>query len=77
MHRAKLQKAMLKKLNGEVPIHLGKKVASVTAVREKGVGVTFEDGMLISADVVIGADGIKSVCISLLIISFISLLILL
>lgn len=67
MHRAKLQKAMLKKLNGEVPIHLGKKVSSVTAVREKGVNVTFEDGEKISADVVIGTDGIKSVRIVLLI----------
>jgi len=59
MHRANLQKALLKKLPVEI-LHLRKKFAGVV-VDEVGVTVTFEDHTSITADVVIGADGIKSV----------------
>ncbi|KAL4880253.1 hypothetical protein BJY04DRAFT_219256 [Aspergillus karnatakaensis] len=59
MHRAKLQQALLKRVPSGV-IHLGKKVEAVTVVREKGATVTFTDGTSIEADVVVGADGIKS-----------------
>ncbi|KAL4869938.1 hypothetical protein BDV12DRAFT_195942 [Aspergillus spectabilis] len=60
MHRAKLQQALLKRIPQGI-INLGKKVESVMAVRETGATVTFTDGTSIQADLVIGADGIKSV----------------
>lgn len=60
MHRAKLQKALLKHVPRQL-ISLGKKAIAVNAIREDGVTVTFTDGTTIKADVVIGADGIKSV----------------
>ncbi|KAJ0420943.1 hypothetical protein BJY00DRAFT_312611 [Aspergillus carlsbadensis] len=59
MHRAKLQQALLKRVSRDI-IHLGKKAESVKAVREEGVTVKFTDGTSLEADVVIGADGIKS-----------------
>ena len=60
MQRAKLQQALLKHLPSEI-LHLGKKAESVN-VDEAGVTVTFEDKTSVKADIVIGADGIKSVC---------------
>ncbi|KAL2840789.1 hypothetical protein BJY01DRAFT_249856 [Aspergillus pseudoustus] len=59
MHRAKLQQALLKRVSRDI-IHLGKKADSVKVIREEGVTVKFTDGTSIKADVVIGADGIKS-----------------
>lgn len=60
MHRASLQKALLKKVPAEI-LHLGKRVLSVDASSGENVVVYFEDSTSITADVVIGADGIKSV----------------
>jgi 2-polyprenyl-6-methoxyphenol hydroxylase-like FAD-dependent oxidoreductase len=60
MHRAKLQQALLKRISRHI-IHLGRKAESVKAIRAEGVTVNFTDGTSIKADVVIGADGIKSV----------------
>ncbi len=59
MHRAKLQKSLLKKLPAGI-LHLRKKAVSVQ-VDEKGATVFFEDNTSIRADIVVGADGIKSV----------------
>ncbi|KAL2796552.1 hypothetical protein BJX66DRAFT_323870 [Aspergillus keveii] len=58
-HRAKLQQALLKRISRHI-IHLGRKAESVKAIRAEGVTVNFTDGTSIKADVVIGADGIKS-----------------
>lgn len=61
MHRAKLQEALLKGLPADI-IHVGKRCAGVTIVEDgSGVTVTFEDGTSVTADLVVGADGIKSV----------------
>lgn len=60
MHRATLQKALLKQLPAEI-LHLGKRVLTVDASSEDKVVVKFEDGTEVEADLVIGADGIKSV----------------
>jgi 2-polyprenyl-6-methoxyphenol hydroxylase-like FAD-dependent oxidoreductase len=60
MHRASLQKALLKKLPSDI-LHLGKRVIGVDASNGKNVFVTFEDLTSVTADLVIGADGIKSV----------------
>ncbi|KAH9216241.1 hypothetical protein DL95DRAFT_435253 [Leptodontidium sp. 2 PMI_412] len=59
MHRASLQKALLKKLPSDV-LHLGKRVVDVDVSDERRVIVTFEDSTSVAADLVIGADGIKS-----------------
>lgn len=59
MHRAKLQKALLEVLPADI-LHLGKKAVS-TQVDEKGATVFFEDNTSVRADIVVGADGIKSV----------------
>lgn len=59
MHRAKLQQALLKHLPNSV-LHVGKKTASVET-DEHGATVRFEDGTCARADIVIGADGIRSV----------------
>lgn len=63
MHRASLQKALLKKLPSDV-LHLGKRVVDVDVSDERRVIVTFEDSTSVAADLVIGADGIKSVSFS-------------
>lgn len=60
MHRASLQKALLKKLPAEI-LHLGKRVVGVDTSSGENVIVHFEDSTSITADIVIGADGIKSV----------------
>lgn len=59
MHRANLQKALLKNLPADI-LHLGKQAVSAQ-VDEHGATVFFEDHSSIKADIVIGADGIKSV----------------
>lgn len=60
--RTKLQAALL---SGVAPgtIHLGKKLVQMTD-RGPGEGIflRFEDGTSTLADVVVGADGIRSVC---------------
>lgn len=60
MHRAELQKALLNHVPRET-IHLGKKAVSIEVDRSIGSTVTFADDTSIQADVVVGADGIKSV----------------
>ncbi|KAF3216585.1 hypothetical protein TWF106_008213 [Orbilia oligospora] len=61
MHsRAAIYGEILKVLEGQgARIHYGKTVVGVVT-KEEGVEVTFKDGEVVMADLVIGADGIKS-----------------
>lgn len=63
VHRGDLQKAILdrvKSLGGQnVEIHTGQAVIDVDPTTPS---VTLTDGIKLSADVIIGADGIKSAC---------------
>lgn len=59
-HRGHLHGALL----GHVPVEnvkLGKKISEVNVDEGKGVEMVFEDGTSATADLVIGADGIRSV----------------
>lgn len=59
-HRAHLHQALL----GHVPretIHLGKKLVSAN-INDNGVTLTFKDGTTATADMLLGADGLRSVC---------------
>jgi 2-polyprenyl-6-methoxyphenol hydroxylase-like FAD-dependent oxidoreductase len=58
-HRARLQQVLLQELD-QSKIHLNKRLASLNQ-SENGVDLVFEDGTKINAEVVIGADGIKSI----------------
>ncbi|EPE08707.1 salicylate hydroxylase [Ophiostoma piceae UAMH 11346] len=58
MHRAKLQNALLSHLPSSI-LHLNKKLSSVEA-GDDGATAIFEDGTTVQADLIIGADGIKS-----------------
>jgi salicylate hydroxylase len=59
-HRAHLQQALLAHIPKDI-IHLGKKISSVDADAKKGVALKFGDGTTATADLLIGADGIRSV----------------
>jgi salicylate hydroxylase len=59
-HRGHLHSALLKHVPRE-SIHLGKKIARAEADRA-GVSLYFEDGSSAHGDILIGADGIRSVC---------------
>lgn len=59
MHRAKLQKALLAHLPSDI-LHLGKRLSGVQ-VDEQGATAEFEDDTTVRADLIVGADGIKSV----------------
>lgn len=58
-HRGHLHGALLSHVPQEI-VHLGKKVVGVD-VLEDGVRVKFEDGTEAEADILIGADGLRSV----------------
>lgn len=60
MHRALLQKELLKKLPTDI-LHAGKEVTEVQ-VSEDNATVFFKDKTSTTVDLVIGADGIRSVC---------------
>lgn len=57
-HRARLQQALLNELD-QSKIHLDKKLSSLKQ-SDREVNLEFEDGTSIPAELVIGADGIKS-----------------
>jgi len=57
--RAHLQEALLENVPREL-IHLGKKFDGVK-IRDDGVQVSFKDGTTVSADILLGADGLRSV----------------
>ncbi|CAH0038017.1 unnamed protein product [Clonostachys solani] len=58
-HRAHLHKALYENLPSEI-VHFGKKLVNVSADRDQGVTLSFEDGTTAKADICIGADGIHS-----------------
>ena len=60
--RARLQQALLKAAPEE-RIHLEKRLGQVDLLPSGQVRLTFEDGFSTDVDLVIGADGIRSVCI--------------
>ncbi|CAI6093640.1 hypothetical protein V2G26_017261 [Clonostachys chloroleuca] len=58
-HRAHLHRALYENLPSEI-VHFGKKLVNVSADRDQGVTLSFEDGTTANADICIGADGIHS-----------------
>jgi salicylate hydroxylase len=61
MHRARLQEALLHELPSDI-IYVGKRCVCVEVVADgSGATVMFEDGTSVTADLVVSADGIKSV----------------
>jgi len=58
-HRAHLHQALLEHVPREI-VHLGKKVVTAE-VNEKGVTLKFKDGTSATADILLGADGLRSV----------------
>jgi salicylate hydroxylase len=63
--RGHLHRALLSHVPEDI-IHLGKKISSVNANAERGVELAFEDGTSAIADLLIGADGIRSVRASII-----------
>ncbi len=59
--RTRLQSGLLEKVPDGV-IKYGKKLISAQDAGPEGVRLSFEDGTEALADLVIGADGIRSVC---------------
>lgn len=64
-HRASLQRALVKALPETVELGLGKRLESVELGRangqtDEGVTVRFADGVMVEADLLVGADGIHS-----------------
>ena len=60
-HRAHLHQALLENVPRDI-VYLDKKVVDVKADPEKGVKISFADGTETTADILLGADGIHSVC---------------
>jgi flavin-dependent dehydrogenase len=61
VRRTRLQAALIAQVPEGV-IKLRKRLASLTNIEEGGVRLVFEDGEEVTADIVIGGDGIRSVC---------------
>lgn len=59
-HRAHLHQALLENVPRDV-IHLGKKFISARADPQEGVTLEFQDGSIVKADLLLGADGLRSV----------------
>jgi salicylate hydroxylase len=60
VRRTRLQWALLRQVPADV-IQLGKKLVSVRRMAEEGVKLAFSDGSEASVDLLVGADGIRSV----------------
>jgi salicylate hydroxylase len=58
VHRADLQR-ILSAAHGEHGLHLGQRLESLTE-GEDGVVLRFQDGRQVTADIVVGADGVRS-----------------
>lgn len=61
MRRTRLQAALIAQVPEGV-IKLRKRLASLNNIDEGGARLVFEDGEEVVADLVIGGDGIRSVC---------------
>ena len=59
IHRADLQRALAASL-GDAGLHLGHRLATL-AEQPGGMALTFDDGVTIETDLVVGADGLRSV----------------
>ena len=59
-HRGHLHQALLENVPRDI-IYLQKKLVSANVDPQKGVKLTFEDGTLATADILLGADGLRSV----------------
>jgi salicylate hydroxylase len=59
-HRGHLHQALLENVPRDI-IHLGKKLVSATADPRTGIKLEFQDGTVATADILIGADGLRSV----------------
>lgn len=58
-HRAHLHQALLENVPKEI-VHLGKKLVAAE-VNDEGVTLNFKDGTSATADILLGADGLRSV----------------
>jgi 2-polyprenyl-6-methoxyphenol hydroxylase-like FAD-dependent oxidoreductase len=59
IHRARLQQILVSKIDPS-SLHIGRRCSAVTAATDSAI-VHFDDGAEVRADVVIGADGLRSV----------------
>jgi salicylate hydroxylase len=64
-HRGHLQQALLKHVPRDI-IHLKKKLVAASVDPREGVTMQFQDGSTATADILVGADGIRSVSLSLI-----------
>lgn len=62
VRRTRLQQALLAKVPPGI-IQLNKRLVSLENLEQGGVRLVFEDGTETTADLVVGADGIRSVSI--------------
>ncbi|WYZ36211.1 hypothetical protein EsH8_XI_000094 [Colletotrichum jinshuiense] len=60
VRRTRLQSALLDRVPEGI-IQLGKRLKSLDDLKDGGVGLKFEDGTSVTADMLVGADGIRSV----------------
>lgn len=60
IHRADLQKTLLERLNENTHLHLSSRVVAFEE-HDDGVTLTFQDGRTAGADLVVGADGLRSI----------------
>lgn len=60
IHRAKLQNALLRGIN-RVNIRVGKKLTKVSRLPSGKLSIAFQDGQVDEVDLLIGADGLRSV----------------
>jgi salicylate hydroxylase len=59
-HRGHLHQALLENVPRDI-IHLGKRLVSASADPQNGVTLEFRDGTTAAADILVGADGLRSV----------------
>jgi salicylate hydroxylase len=59
-HRAHLHQALLENVPRDT-IHLKKQIISVDVKSQDGVVLEFQDGTVVTADLLLGADGLRSV----------------